>query len=128
MSSPSPTSPSPSPTSPTSFPSPTSSPSSISPAKHTPSLHDLPLDVLRIIARYYRELQRQDAASTLQAALRRHVLTRCEHPRHAGRTNTPGEGLVPCYRACHEHPRRLWCTGLSREEYFKHIIGGAGLG
>ena len=43
----------------------------------------------------------------LQAALRRHVLTRCEHPRHACRTNTPGEGPVPCYRACHEHPRRL---------------------
>ena len=63
----------------------------------------------------------------LQAALRRHVLTRCEHPRHARRTNTPGEGLVPCYRACHQHPRRLRCTGLSREEYFEHIIGMMGM-
>ena len=114
----------------------TSSTSSISPvippAEHKPSLYDLPLDVLRIIAGHYRELQRQDAASTLlrpslrlQAALRRHVLTRCEHPRHACRTNTPGEGPVPCYRACrdcHEHPRRLRCAGLRREEYFERII------
>ena len=51
---------------------------------------------------------------------------RCEHPRHACRTNTPGEGLVPCYRACHEHPRRLRCTGLRREEYFERIIGMMG--
>ena len=87
----------------------------------------LPLAVLRIIAGHYRELQRQDAASTLQAVLCRHVLTRCEHPRHACRTNTPGEGLVPCYRACHEHPRRLRCTGLRREEYFKRIIGMMGM-
>jgi len=50
------------------------------------------------------------------------VLTRCEHPRHARRTNTPGEGLVPCYRACHQHPRRLRCTGLSLEEYIERII------
>ena len=101
----------------------TSSPSSISPAEHTPSLHDLPPDVLRIIAGYYHQGERQDAASTLQAALRRHVLTRCEHPGHASWTNTPGEGPVPCYRACHEHPRRLRCAGLRREEYFERILG-----
>jgi hypothetical protein len=95
----------------------------ISPAEHTPSLHDLPPDVLRIIAGYYHQGERQDAASTLQAALRRHVLTRCEHPGHASWTNTPGEGPVPCYRACHEHPRRLRCAGLRREEYFERIIG-----
>ena len=98
----------------------------IPPVEHKPSLHDLPLDVLRIIAGHYRELQRQDAASTLQAALRRHVLTRCEHPRHACRTNTPGEGLVPCYLACHQHPRRLRCRGLRWEEYFERIIGTMG--
>ena len=86
----------------------------------------LPLDVLRIIAGYCHQGHRQDAASTLQAALRRHVLTRCEHPRHACRTNTPGEGLVPCYRACHQHPRRLRCRGLRWEEYFERIIGTMG--
>ena len=98
----------------------------IPPAEHKPSLHDLPPDVLRIIAGYYHQGQRQDAASTLQAALRRHVLTRCEHPRHACRTNTPGEGLVPCYLACHQHPRRLRCRGLRWEEYFERINGTMG--
>ena len=31
---------------------------------------------------------------TLQATLKRHVVTRCEDPRHTARTNTPGEAPV----------------------------------
>ena len=38
-----------------------------------------------------------DAATTLQAALKRHLVMRCDHPRHTARTNTPGEAPVLCY-------------------------------
>ena len=37
---------------------------------------DLPLQVVRMIAEYYTETQRTDAASTLQAALQRHQVVR----------------------------------------------------
>ena len=47
-----------------------------------------------LLVQYYRRLQQRDAAATLQAALKRHVVTRCEDPRHTARTNTPGEAPV----------------------------------
>ena len=31
---------------------------------------------------------------TLQATLKRHVVTRCDNPRRTARTNTPGEAPV----------------------------------
>ena len=68
----------------------------------TLSLNDLPSELLKIIARYYRQFQRRDAATTLQAALKRHLVMRCDHPRHTARTNTPGEAPVLCYQYCHQ--------------------------
>ena len=87
----------------------------------TLSLSDLPPEILEIIDRYYRHFQRRDAASTLQAALRRHLVMRCDLPRHTARTNTPGEAPVLCYRFCHKHPRGVKCWA-TRKEYFEHII------
>ena len=62
-----------------------------------------------------------DAASTLQATLKRHVVTRCDNPRHTARTNTPGEGPVLCYKSCHNHPKRVFCRA-TRAEYFARIL------
>ena len=85
-------------TSPTSPKSSKSSTSSISPvippAEHKPSLHDLPLDVLRIIAGHYRELQRQDAASTLRTPPGRAAPPRADPLR------------APAARVPDEHARR----------------------
>ena len=84
-------------------------------------LNELPPELLEKIRRYYRQFQRRDATSTLQAALRRHLVMRCDLPRHTARTNTPGEAPVLCYRFCHKHPRGVKCWA-TRKEYFEHII------
>ena len=78
-----------------------------------------------LLAQYYRRLQQRDATATLQAALKRHVVTRCEDPRHTARTNTPGEGPVLCYQSCHHHPKRVFCRA-TRTEYFDRIIAKHG--
>ena len=87
----------------------------------TLSLNDLPSELLKIIARYYRQFQRRDAATTLQAALKRHLVMRCDIPRHTARTNTPGEAPVLCYQYCHKHPRGVKCWA-TRKEYFERIL------
>ena len=69
-------------------------------------LYDLPFDMLEMIGEFYDDLAQREAASTLQAALKRHLLTRCDDPRHTARTNTPGEGPVLCYKSCYD-PSRL---------------------
>ena len=91
----------------------------------TLSLRDLPSEIVKIIARYYRQFQRCDAASTLQAALNRHLVMRCDNPRHTARTNTPGEAPVLCYQYCHKHPRNVKCWA-TRTEYFNRIIAKHG--
>ena len=48
-------------------------------------------DLLEMIGEFYDDLEQRDAASTLQTALKRHVVTRCEDPRHTARTNTPAK-------------------------------------
>ena len=62
---------------------------------------------------------------TLQATLKRHVVTRCDDPRHTSRTNTPGEAPVLCYQYCHKHPRGVKCWA-TRAEYFNRIIAKHG--
>ena len=64
-------------------------------------LYDLPFDLLEMIGEFYDDQEQRDAASTLQASLKRHLLTRCDDPRHTSRTNTPGEAPVLCYQSCH---------------------------
>ena len=59
-------------------------------------LYDLPFDMLEMIGHFYDDLEQREATATLQAALQRHLLTRCDDPRHTARTNTPGEGPVLC--------------------------------
>ena len=78
-----------------------------------------------LLVQYYRRLQQRDAAATLQAALKRHVVTRCEDPRHTARTNTPGEAPVLCYQYCHKHPRGVKCWA-KRAEYFDRILAQHG--
>ena len=73
-----------------------------------------------LLVQYYRRLQQRDAAATLQAALKRHLLTRCDNPRHTSRTNTPGEAPVLCYQYCHKHPRGVKCWA-TRAEYFNPV-------
>ena len=41
-------------------------------------LYDLPFDMLEMIGQSYDELAQRDAASTLQATLKRHMVTRSE--------------------------------------------------
>ena len=65
-------------------------------------LYDLPFDMLEMIGKSYDDLAQRDATATLQATLKRHVVTRCDNPRHTARTNTPGEGPVLCYKSCHD--------------------------
>ena len=77
-------------------------------------LYDLPFDMLEMIGEFYDDLAQRDAASTLQAALKRHLLTRCDDPRHTARTNTPGEGPVLCYQYCHNNPKRVTLLWISR--------------
>jgi hypothetical protein len=55
-------------------------------------LYDLPFDMPEMIGEFYDDLAQREAASTLQAALQRHLLTRCE----------PG----PPPHGAHQHPRR----------------------
>ena len=43
-------------------------------------LYDLPFDMLEMIGKFYDDLAQRDAASTLQAAMKRHLLTRCDDP------------------------------------------------
>ena len=88
-------------------------------------LDDLPFDMLEMIGKFYDDLAQRDAASTLQAALKRHVVTRCDNPRHTSRTNTPGEAPVLCYQYCHKHPRNVKCWA-TRTEYFDRIIAKHG--
>ena len=88
-------------------------------------LYDLPFDMLEMIGQSYDELAPRDAAATLQATLKRHVVTRCDNPRHTARTNTPGEGPVLCYQSCHHHPRNVKCRA-TRTEYFNRIIAKHG--
>ena len=52
--------------------------------------------------------------------MKRHVVTRCEDPRHTSRTNTPGEAPVLCYQYCHKHPTNVKCWA-TRTEYFDRI-------
>ena len=78
------------------------------------------------VCQYCHRFRRRDAASTLQAALKRHLLTRCDDPRHTARTNTPGEGPVLCYQSCHNHPKRVFCRA-TRAEYFARILAKQGL-
>ena len=87
-------------------------------------LYDLPFDMLETIGEFYDDQEQRDAASTLQAALQRHLLTRCDDPRHTARTNTPGEGPVLCYQSCHNHPKRVFCRA-TRAEYFARILAKA---
>ena len=88
-------------------------------------LYDLPFDMLEMIGKSYDDLAQRDAASTLQAAMKRHLLTRCDAPRHTSRTNTPGEARVLCYQYCHKHPRNVKCWA-TRTEYFDRIIAKHG--
>ena len=88
-------------------------------------LYDLPFDMLEMIGKSYDDLAQRDAASTLQAALTRHVVTRCDDPRHISRTNTPGEAPVLCYQYCHKHPRGVKCWA-TRTKYFNRIIAKHG--
>ena len=44
-------------------------------------LYDLPFDMLEMIGKSYDELAQRDSTATLQATLKRHVVTRCEDPR-----------------------------------------------
>ena len=88
-------------------------------------LYDLPFDMLEMIGQSYDDLAQRDAAATLQAALKRHVVTRCEDPRHTSRTNTPGEAPVLCYQSCHNHPKRVFCRA-TRTEYFDRIMAKHG--
>ena len=88
-------------------------------------LYDLPFDMLEMIGKSYDDLAQRDAATTLQATLKRHVVTRCEDPRHTARTNTPGEGPVLCYKSCHDNPKRVFCRA-TRTEYFDRIIAKHG--
>ena len=62
---------------------------------------------------------------TLQATLKRHVVTRCDDLRHTSRTNTPGEAPVLCYQSCHHHPKRVFCRA-TRTEYFDRIMAQHG--
>ena len=78
-----------------------------------------------LLVQYHRRLQQRDATATLQATLKRHVVTRCEDPRHTSRTNTPGEAPVLCYQSCHNHPKRKFCRA-TRTEYFDRIIAKHG--
>ena len=87
-------------------------------------LYDLPFDMLEMIGEFYDDLAQREAASALQAALKRHLLTRCDDPRHTARTNTPGEGPVLCYKSCHNHPKRVFCRA-TRAEYFARILAKA---
>ena len=84
-------------------------------------LYDLPFDMLEMIGEFYDDLAPRDAASTLQAALKRHLVMRCDIPRHTARTNTPGEAPVLCYQYCHKHPRGVKCWA-TRKEYFERIL------
>ena len=61
-------------------------------------IYGLPFDMPEMIGQFYDDLAQREAASTLRAP-RRHLLTRCEDPRHTARTNTPGEGPVLCYQS-----------------------------
>jgi hypothetical protein len=88
-------------------------------------LYDLPFDMLEMIGQSYDDLAKRDAAATLQAALKRHLLTRCDNPRHTSRTNTPGEAPVLCYQYCHKHPRGVKCWA-TRAEYFNRILAQHG--
>ena len=88
-------------------------------------LYDLPFDMLEMIGQSYDDLAQRDAAATLQAALTRHVVTRCDDPRHTSRTNTPGEAPVLCYQYCHKHPRNVKCWA-TRTEYFDRIMAKHG--
>ena len=87
--------------------------------------NDLPPEIPQIITKYYHQLQHRHVNATLQAALKRHVVTRCDNPRHTARTNTPGEGPVLCYQYCHKHPRGVKCWA-TRTEYFNRIIAKHG--
>ena len=71
-------------------------------------------------AREVRENRREkaaDAASALQAALRRHRIQRCEDPAHQGRV-TYARRPVPCFEAAHAHPGRVVCT-RNRQGYLE---------
>lgn len=72
-------------------------------------LDKLPMDILHIIADIYRRERAADAASALQAVLRRHLTQRCEDPAHQGRV-TYARRPVPCFEATHAHPGRVVCT------------------
>ena len=78
---------------------------------------DLPLEVVRMIAEYYTDMQRADAASTLQAALQRHRVMRCEDPRHSGHV-TYSRAPVACYALTHAHPSSVSCRS-TRTAYFE---------
>ena len=86
-------------------------------------LYDLPFDMLEMIGKFYDDLAQRDAASTLQATLKRHVVTRCEDPRHTSRTNTPGEAPVLCYQYCHKHPTSvIWRRMHTYYVVIKHVL------
>ena len=57
-------------------------------------LYDLPFDMLEMIGEFYDDLAQREAASALQAALKRHLLTRCDCQRR------------PKAYCAHQHPRR----------------------
>ena len=78
-----------------------------------------------MIGEFDGDSEQGEAASALQTALKRHVVNRCEDPRHTARTNTPGEGPVLCYKSCHDHPKRVFCRA-TRAEYFDRIIAKQG--
>ena len=82
-------------------------------------------DLVAKIADWNDNVHQRDATATLQAALKRHVVTRCDNPRHTSRTNTPGEAPVLCYQYCHKHPRNVKCWA-TRTEYFDHIMAQHG--
>ena len=74
-------------------------------------LYDLPFDMLEMIGQRYDDLAQRDSTATLQAALKRHVVTRCDNPRH--------------YQYCHNHPRGVKCWA-TRTEYFDRILAQHG--
>ena len=98
----------------------------ISFTKMTPPDFEWSRELIIKVCQYCHRFRRRDAASTLQAALQRHLLTRCDDPRHTARTNTPGEGPVLCYQSCHNHPKRVFCRA-TRAEYFARILAKQGL-
>ena len=83
---------------------------------------DLPFEVVSMIAEYYTEMQRADAASTLQAALQRHWVMQCDDPHHSGHV-TYSRAPVACYVLTHAHPGCVACSSTRTAYFERHALG-----